>query len=181
VTEVEREQAILSLAPIAHCIALHYCKRLPRTVGLEDIEQEAMTGAIGAVDKFDPSLGVPLGAYAQRRIRGAILDYLRSLDMRSRQDRAECKASGEDAPRFVSIDFVHASTRPNYAGAEAALDIARIVERTSLTPRMQSVVAAARAGTNQYEMADQFGIGQNRVSQIYHTAVKRMAQTVHPT
>ena len=47
-------------------------------VGPEDLESAGVLGLIDAVDRFEPGRGVPFEAYASLRIRGAVLDELRS-------------------------------------------------------------------------------------------------------
>lgn len=54
--------------------------RLPRRVELSDLTQAGVLGLIDAAQKFDREKGVRFSTYAELRIRGAILDSLRSLD-----------------------------------------------------------------------------------------------------
>jgi RNA polymerase sigma factor for flagellar operon FliA len=49
-------------------------------VALEDLVSAGTIGLIQAVDRYDAARGTQLGTLADRRIRGAILDHLRSLD-----------------------------------------------------------------------------------------------------
>ena len=49
-------------------------------------------GLIDAIEKFEPARGCRFEAYASRRIRGAILDELRSLDWAPRRIRAQARA-----------------------------------------------------------------------------------------
>jgi RNA polymerase sigma factor for flagellar operon FliA len=55
-----------------------------------DVEELAAAGALGlidAVDKYDPSMGVPIRAYVAIRVRGAILDAVREQDWAPRRVR----------------------------------------------------------------------------------------------
>jgi RNA polymerase sigma factor for flagellar operon FliA len=54
--------------------------RLPAHVALDDLISAGVLGLIDAVDKFDPGKKVKFKTYAEFRIRGAILDELRSMD-----------------------------------------------------------------------------------------------------
>lgn len=58
-------------------LAVHIAKRLASGRGNEDIEQVAMIGLVKAVDRFDPSLGVPFTAFAGRTIEGEVKRYFR--------------------------------------------------------------------------------------------------------
>lgn len=57
---------------------------LPKSVQVEDLVQEGMFGLMDAIDKFDPSRGIKFKTYCGTRIRGAMLDGLRSQDWASR-------------------------------------------------------------------------------------------------
>lgn len=54
--------------------ARHYYRRIGKFVERGDFEQYAYEGLLQAIDRFDPLLGVPFGAYARRRIAGSIAD-----------------------------------------------------------------------------------------------------------
>ncbi len=58
---------------------------------LDDLVSAGVLGLIEAVDKFDASLNVKLKTYAEHKIRGAILDSLRSLDWAPRNKRRKAK------------------------------------------------------------------------------------------
>lgn len=66
--------------------------RLPRHVHHDDLVSAGMAGLAAAALAFDPSLGVPFGAFAVRRIRGALLDELRSNDWASRSVRTRMRS-----------------------------------------------------------------------------------------
>ncbi|MDR5695913.1 MAG: FliA/WhiG family RNA polymerase sigma factor [Armatimonadota bacterium] len=83
-------------------LALHYLylvkgvarrikSNLPNTVLLEDLEGYGVIGLLEAIDRFDPNRGINFEAFALARIRGAILDYLRSVDIASRTIRARLR------------------------------------------------------------------------------------------
>jgi RNA polymerase sigma factor for flagellar operon FliA len=61
-------------------VARRICARLPKHVPFDDLVHSGVLGLINAVEKFNPSKNVSLQAYAQIRIRGAILDSLREMD-----------------------------------------------------------------------------------------------------
>ena len=68
-------------------IAARFAMRLPASVFFDELMSAGSLGLIDAVDKFDPDKHVSLKTYAQYRIRGAILDELRSMDTYSRSMR----------------------------------------------------------------------------------------------
>lgn len=61
-------------------VAGRIAMRLPAHVSLDDLISAGVIGLIDAVDKFDPDKKVQFKTYAEFRVRGAILDELRSMD-----------------------------------------------------------------------------------------------------
>ena len=75
-----REQLILEYTPLIKYIAGRLAVRLPPSVESNDLVNSGVIGLIDAIDKFDPKKGVKFRTYAEFRIRGSMLDELRSLD-----------------------------------------------------------------------------------------------------
>ena len=75
-----REQLILEHYPLVRTIASRMIRRLPSSVELDELVNVGALGLIDAVDRFDPSRRVPFKAYAEIRVRGAIVDALRGAD-----------------------------------------------------------------------------------------------------
>jgi len=79
-TPSNREETIVEFYPLVQTIARRLVHRLPDTVELDELVSVGMLGLIDAVDRYDSARGVPLKAYAEIRIKGAMLDSLRSND-----------------------------------------------------------------------------------------------------
>lgn len=75
-----RDEIILKHAPMVKYIASRIASKLPQSVELDDLMQVGILGLIDAVSKFDPQRGIKFQTYADFRVRGAILDELRSTD-----------------------------------------------------------------------------------------------------
>jgi RNA polymerase sigma factor for flagellar operon FliA len=86
-TTQQREDLILEHLPQVRLIARRIHERLPPSVSIEDLISSGTIGLIGAIDNFNPAHNVKLNTYAEYRIRGAILDGLRSQDWAPRQKR----------------------------------------------------------------------------------------------
>lgn len=65
-----------------------FALRLPRSIETGDLLTAANVGLIAAVESFDPRRGVPFESYCDLRLRGALLDELRSQDWLPRPWRA---------------------------------------------------------------------------------------------
>ncbi len=82
-----REHLIMSHLPKVKYIADRIASRLPPTVERDDLYSAGVVGLIDAVERYDTSRGVEFTTFAELRVRGAILDNLRSLDWASRSTR----------------------------------------------------------------------------------------------
>jgi RNA polymerase sigma-B factor len=72
--DAAREQLILRYTGLARAIARRFARR---GMAYDDILQSGYLGLIQAVDRYDPSRGVPLQAYAARTIEGEIMHLFR--------------------------------------------------------------------------------------------------------
>jgi len=74
--------------PLIRRIAMKMVRQLPRAITLDDLLSSGWTGLVEALRRRTPKMSEDeFEAYASQRIRGAILDYLRSLDPMSRRLR----------------------------------------------------------------------------------------------
>lgn len=76
----QRDELILKYTPLIKYIAGRLASRLPPQVSLDDLISSGIIGLIDAIDKFDLGKKVQFKTYAEFRIKGAMLDELRSLD-----------------------------------------------------------------------------------------------------
>ena len=76
----KRERLIMEYAPLVKYIANRIAMRLPPHIDVNDLINAGVIGLIDAIEKFDPSKEVKFKTYAEIRIKGAILDELRSMD-----------------------------------------------------------------------------------------------------
>ncbi len=87
-----RERLILHYAPLVKFVAGRVASGLPQSVDQADLVSYGIFGLIDAIDKFDPSRGFKFDTYAITRIKGAIIDELRSFDWVPRSVRAKARA-----------------------------------------------------------------------------------------
>jgi RNA polymerase sigma factor for flagellar operon FliA len=66
---------------------------VPRHVNRDDLVSAGMLGLLQAARSFDATRGTPFATYASRRIRGAVLDELRSIDWATRTVRGRFRES----------------------------------------------------------------------------------------
>jgi RNA polymerase sigma factor for flagellar operon FliA len=87
-----RHRLIVPYAPLATFVAGRVAATSPASVDGGDLVGHAMLGLIDAVERYDPGRGVGFQPYALRRIRGAILDGMRSSDWAPRSVRRKARA-----------------------------------------------------------------------------------------
>src|SRR6202167_3373190 len=97
----EQEKLLLEHLPIVRFLARRIHERLPQHVEIEDLVSAGVVGLMDAFSKFDPTKKVQFRSYAQFRIRGAILDSLRTLDWSPRELRRKGRAV-EEAIRVLT-------------------------------------------------------------------------------
>jgi RNA polymerase sigma factor for flagellar operon FliA len=97
----EQERLLLEHLPIVRFLARRIHERLPQHVDIEDLVSAGVVGLMDAFTKFDPAKKVQFRSYAQFRIRGAILDSLRTLDWSPRDLRRKGRAA-EEAVRVLT-------------------------------------------------------------------------------
>jgi RNA polymerase sigma factor FliA len=88
----DQERLMIDHLPIVRFIARRIHERLPQHVPIEDLYSAGVVGLLDAFGKFDPTKQVQFRSYAQFRIRGAILDSLRTLDWSPRELRRKGRA-----------------------------------------------------------------------------------------
>jgi RNA polymerase sigma factor FliA len=86
-----RDRLILTYAPLVKYVAGRLGSGLPAHVDEEDLVSYGLLGLIGAIERYDPNRDIKFETYAITRIKGAIIDELRSLDWVPRSVRARAR------------------------------------------------------------------------------------------
>jgi RNA polymerase sigma factor for flagellar operon FliA len=94
-----REQLILQYAPLVRYVAGRVGVGLPASVEQGDLVSYGVFGLIDAIDKYDPGRAIKFETYAINRIRGAIIDELRSIDWIPRSVRTKAR----DVERAIAV------------------------------------------------------------------------------
>jgi RNA polymerase sigma factor for flagellar operon FliA len=86
-----RDRLILTYAPLVKFVAGRLGASLPAHVDEQDLVSYGLLGLIGAIERFDPEREIKFETYAIARIKGAIIDELRSLDWVPRSVRTRAR------------------------------------------------------------------------------------------
>ena len=87
-----RNRLVLHYSPLVKYVAGRLSAGLPNSIEQADLVSYGMFGLIDAINKFDPARGNKFETYAMSRIRGSIIDELRTIDWVPRSLRAKARA-----------------------------------------------------------------------------------------
>jgi RNA polymerase sigma factor for flagellar operon FliA len=82
-----REKLVLQSVPLVHFLLGRMGISQAAGMDYEDLAHQGLMGLIEAVDHFNPDFSAQFSTYASLRIRGRVLDYLRTSDWMSRTAR----------------------------------------------------------------------------------------------
>ena len=86
-----RDEIILNYLPLVHFVLGRLNFSQSMGPDYEDAASQGLIGLIEAIDRYDSSYGTQFSTYATLRIRGRVLDHLRSLDWLSRTARKRAR------------------------------------------------------------------------------------------
>ncbi len=96
------EQLVREHLDLVRKLVVQTTSRVPSHVSRDDLTSAGMAGLALAARHFDPARGVPFDRYAATRIRGALIDELRSYDWASRPVRTKARALASTAERLTA-------------------------------------------------------------------------------
>jgi RNA polymerase sigma factor for flagellar operon FliA len=89
--ERARERLVVAYSPLVKYVAGRMASGLPSHVEEADLISYGLMGLIGAIERFEPEREIKFETYAVSRIKGAIIDELRSLDWVPRSVRSKAR------------------------------------------------------------------------------------------
>ena len=89
--DTARERLVVAYSPMVKFVAGRLGAGLPSHVEDADLISYGLVGLIGAIERFEPERGIKFETFAMTRIRGAIIDELRSLDWVPRSVRSRAR------------------------------------------------------------------------------------------
>ena len=106
-----RDRLILHYSPLVKYVAGRVGVGLPRNIDQADLVSYGIFGLIEAIDRFEPERGFKFETYAITRIKGAMIDEMRSMDWVPRSVRAKAKAIEEAYAKFEATPAPHPHRR----------------------------------------------------------------------
>lgn len=87
VSEKQKERIVEQFLPRVKYYASKYAFCLPSELSIEDLVSAGIVGLLEAIERYDPSMNATLSTFADFRIRGAIIDEIRSMQWASKDAR----------------------------------------------------------------------------------------------
>lgn len=130
-----REKLLLNYLPMVKYVAGRMMISLPSCVEYEDLVSAGTLGLIGALERFDPEHGVKFETYVLPRIKGAILDELRTMDWVPRSLRSKAR----------NVETVTADLERNLGRSATAYEISEKlnIEVSQYSVLMQQIHSAS--------------------------------------
>lgn len=148
----ERERLVESHLDLVRALATRIAARLPSHVEIEDLVHDGVLGLLDAADRYDPMRNARFLAYAEPRVRGAILDGLRRRDWRPRSVRRDQRILEETRARLsqgrgraVTTEDIAAAMGldlETYRALLADLGAGKLVSLEDLAPESDPVVGS---------------------------------------
>jgi RNA polymerase sigma factor for flagellar operon FliA len=116
--ERARERLVVAYSPLVKFIAGRMASGLPSHVDEGDLVSYGLLGLIGAIERFDLEREIKFETFAVARIKGAIIDELRSLDWVPRSVRARAR----------DVERAHAALEAEYGRAPTEEEMSEKLE-----------------------------------------------------
>jgi len=181
-TTQQREDLILESMPLVYSTAKRLIGGLPAEASFEDLVSAGTVGLIHAIDNFDSSFDAKLATYAAHRIRGAMLDSIRSSDWIPRRQRAHIKRL-QSAIESVQKKVQRLNVSEEEIAEELGVSIEEYRETLASLPvtRVISIEETQRDGQNLAELISDTGselasevLERTQFLEFLATAIRRL-------
>lgn len=177
-------QDITELMPLVHQVVARMLRRLPPNVLRDDLVAAGTYGLVDALRK-NPERGPAFEWYARIRIRGAVVDELRSQDWLTRRARTrvtKAQAEGQRGTSVVGFDDLPESQAQALVDESAANPHEQVERKMDMRALQQAVRAlpereANIVGWHYFDgvpfkvIAARLGVSEPRISQLHSRAM----------
>jgi RNA polymerase sigma factor for flagellar operon FliA len=103
---VASNQRIVGGLPFVEALARRMAASMPHSIDIGDLVQDGVIGLIDAANRFDEDRGIKFETFAERRVRGAMIDALRkdAWPRGVRRQRRELEAAREELRRELGCE-----------------------------------------------------------------------------
>jgi RNA polymerase sigma factor for flagellar operon FliA len=134
----EQQQRVVASLPFVESLARRMASTMPHSIDLGDLVQDGVLGLMDAAHRFDEGRGIKFETFAERRVRGAMIDALRrdAWPRGVRRVRRELEAAREQLRRELGAEPTLSDLAKRVGSDEARLErtILRISTIESTSP-----------------------------------------------
>ena len=144
-----QQNRVVAGLPFVESLARRMASTMPHSIDLGDLVQDGVLGLIDAAHRFEASRGIKFETFAERRVRGAMIDALRrdAWPRGVRRVRREIEAAREELRRELGAEPTMADLARRVGTDEARLErtIVRIstIESTSPLANLETLDSAS--------------------------------------
>jgi RNA polymerase sigma factor for flagellar operon FliA len=192
VPQIPTREELALYMPLVHQVVGRVLRKLPPNVLRDDL---VAAGSFGLIDALRKSVdrGPAFDWYARIRIRGAVVDELRSQDWLTRRARtraAKAQAQGEsagasvvgfdDLPESQAHAFADETVASPQQQVEQRMDRAALERAVALLPEREANIVTWHyfEGVPFKLIASRLGVSEPRVSQLHARAMGRLRETL---
>jgi RNA polymerase sigma factor for flagellar operon FliA len=174
----ERDQLVQEHLPLVQAIARRLKKQITARIDFDDLIGYGSKGLIEAAERFDPQHGVAFSTFAYYRVRGAMLDGLRTMGWYSRADYARYRAE-ERANEYLQNQSDREGAAGRGAAAGTASDTEEVLSSVAeilgniATVHITSLEAASTVADERVAAADD-AVDTGRLGARVREAVKKL-------
>src|SRR5205809_326121 len=119
----DQQDRVIASLPFVHTLARRMASTMPQSIDLGDLVQDGVLGLMDAAHRFDEARGIKFETFAERRVRGAMIDALRrdAWPRGVRRVRREIEAAREELRRELGAEPSLADLAARIGSDEARL------------------------------------------------------------
>ncbi len=181
-----QNRRVVAGLPFVEALARRMAASMPNSIDVGDLVQDGVLGLIDAAHRFDEDRGIKFETFAERRVRGAMIDALRrdAWPRGVRRQRRELDAARESLRRELGHEPSLADLAARVGSDENAPDTAYEKRETrervlaaiaSLPWRERKVIGLYYYGeVTMKQIGSEIGVNESRVSQLHARAIRRL-------
>lgn len=170
----QRNELVVQNLPLVGYLVSDMCAKITH-LSREDLTSVGSVALITAADSYNPTLGVPFGAFARRRILGAFADDMRASDWAGRGQRQKIKQARSAEETLTAA----LGRKPTVSEISQAMGVDEKTAASALHDASRQVVALEQ-DMNDYLVAESQTPEQEALAveqtQVLHTAVEALPE-----
>lgn len=164
-----RNRLVLQYAPLVKYVAGRLRTRMPESVEQDDLVSDGVLGLMDAIERFEPNRGLSFQTFAVPRIRGAIIDGMRSMDFVPRSVRDKLRTIAR--ARVTLEERLGRIPEDVEVAVEAGIDVQQLRDLTRQA-------TSNHANLDDFDLADELSsVADHRIEQTdMRTSLMRVVQ-----